>query len=66
MVGTLTGSAYASEMVSSGTISGERASELTETEHDVEENDQNHGDALDEETSLAHPERARWNIFPAC
>lgn len=45
---------------------GERAYELTEAEHDVEENNQNHGDSLDEETGLAHPEWARWHVLATC
>lgn len=66
MVGTSTGIAYAKEIVSSDTKSDERACELTEAEHDVEENDQNHGDSLDEETGLAHPEWTGWHVFTTC
>lgn len=48
------------------TISRSRVYELTETEHNVEEDDQSHGDALDEETGLAHPEWARRHVFTTC
>lgn len=38
---------------------------LTEAEHDVEENDQEHGDAIDCITRRAHPKRTSGNVFPS-
>ena len=38
---------------------------LTETEHDIEEDDQSHGNTIHEEAYGTHPEWATRNILPS-